>query len=415
MSALAIADKFPSQSISIWVFSGAVKKKPRMEPVKNLLFLAKGGTMGDLKPLAILAVIAARSSKTRVTFVHRANTHFLFLDKFARFMIGDNYQEHLRIMTLPDIRRINPELKEVNTNPFDMSTFDQYVSFGQIAEMSSYEDYSVKLDFGDNGDSPNRFVSCLLSWYKPTATHFGSLYLPSRLTWSNTNDLREFTTRHRDKRIMTIAGSMQLPVPYNELFKWFETNAEFQRWAFILVGYDDLRTTEAAYYAPEQLMDKYFHHHQVLIVKDYVEYEDLMVFSDFFISNCGAGSVVIPLAAGVPQTCDWLENISGADKLSNLRSIGPALHHVGPRRMQNFPQVMEDITLNLDIYTTNAQKSAEMVKSETEMMLTNMARFFELASQSAELQQLLIETGAIPDEFGLGPCVLEINTKRQKQ
>jgi hypothetical protein len=48
-------------------------------------------------------------------------------------------------------------------------------------------------------------------------------------------------------------------------------------------------------------------------VKDYVEYEDVVKFANFFISNCGAGSVLVPLVAGVPQTCDWIDEVQGQD------------------------------------------------------------------------------------------------------
>ena len=41
-----------------------------------------------------------------------------------------------------------------------------------------------------------------------------------------------------------------------------------------------------------------------------VEYEDLVSISDFFVSNCGAGSVIAPIAGGYPQLCK-LQNSVG--------------------------------------------------------------------------------------------------------
>jgi hypothetical protein len=389
-----------------------------MSQVKPLLFWAKGGTMGDLKPLAILAVIAARTSKTPVTFVHRFNTHFRFLDKLARFMIGDNYHEFLHIIPMEPLQPRNPNHKIVvplNVTLFDTSTLDQYFSFGQVGDLNSYADYSVKLDFGDNGESKNRFVSCLLSEYHPNC--FGSLYLPSKLTWSSPiimENLQNFKTANQGKKMMVIAGSLKLPISYYELFTWFETNENFSNWAFILLGYNDVTKTPSDFYAAKELMEKYFHHDQVFIVQDYVEYEDVVKFADFFISNCGAGSVLVPLAAGVPQTCDWIEEIQGSDKKSNLRSISPLVHHVGPGRPDNFPSLMKDLDKKLKMYSENSVKLARVVKLETEIMLGNMSRFFELLSMDKNLQEEIMTTGMIPSEFALPDCTTEQNPKKVK-
>jgi hypothetical protein len=398
-----------------------IKKKTlqekKMSQVKPLLFLAKGGTMGDLKPLAILAVIAARTSKTKVTFVYRLNTQFLFLDQLAQFMLGDNYKDFLDIVPMEPVRQRHSKIIETKTNDlFDLSSLDQYFSFGQIADSTSLADYSVKLDFGDNGQSKNRFVSCLLSAYRPFTRHFGSLYLPSKLTWSSSvimEQLQDFKFKNQEKKIMVIAGSMQLPFSYYELFTWFEKNEEFKYWGFILVGYNDVNKTTSDYYASEELMEKYFHHNQVFILKDYVEYEDLVKYADFFISNCGAGSVLVPLVAGVAQTCDWIEHVSGEDKKSNLRSIS-FVHHVGPGKLDNFPNLMKDLEVNLNVYTENALKCSRIVKNETEIMLENMSRFFELLSMDADLQKHVIATGMIPLEFALPDCSLETIAKKVK-
>jgi len=39
-----------------------------------------------------------------------------------------------------------------------------------------------------------------------------------------------------------------------------------------------------------------------LMVKDYVEFEDILRITDFFISNCGAGSVMVAFATKL-QLC----------------------------------------------------------------------------------------------------------------
>jgi hypothetical protein len=87
-------------------------------------------------------------------------------------MIGDNYKHLFEIVTLEPWRssRVKIETKTLDDNDklFSLSTLNQYISFGQIAELDSYADYSVKLDFGDNGQSktPYLFVVRLSPIYK---------------------------------------------------------------------------------------------------------------------------------------------------------------------------------------------------------------------------------------------------------
>jgi hypothetical protein len=75
---------------------------------------------------------------------------------------------------------------------------------------------------------------------------------------------------------------------------------------------------------------------------------------------------------------------------------------------------MKDLEVNLNVYTENALKCSRIVKNETEIMLENMSRFFELLSMDADLQKHVIATGMIPLEFALPDCSLETIAKKVK-
>jgi hypothetical protein len=359
--------------------------------MKPLLFLAESGTMGDMKPVAILAVIAARSSKLQVTFVHTDHKKFLFLEKFTHFMLGDNH-ENLIVLKISE---------------FNKSTMNNYFSIG----CNSF--YTCRLDFGDNG-FPNRFVSCLLSQHAPHVPHFGSLYLPLRLSWSNHEvllELQQFREHHRQRKILILAGSLRLPFSYEHIFEWLEKNQSQNLWAFILIGYNNLRNVSPEFFASANLMDKYFYQQNdtLLILKDYVEYEDIVKYGDAIITNCGAGSIFTPLAQGIPETCSWVgdDYIEGYDKKNNMSAISK----FGPNDALSFEYVLETFIQNFPLYKMNAQKAASYIKQESELMLKNMDEFFYLLSTDLEMQKIVEETGKIPEIFALPEC---LSNKRQR-
>jgi hypothetical protein len=362
--------------------------------MKPLLFVAEHGTMGDLKPVVILAVIAARSSKMLVTLVHEDEKQFRFLEKLVHFMLGKN-PSNFQVLKLSE---------------FDTSTMDQYISFG-----ASFA-YTCKLDFGDNGFK-NRFVSCLFSKHASHMAHFGSLYLPSRITWSNPHvlqELQEFREYHRNRNIMIFAGSLRLPISYKELFMWLENNPNQTSWAFILIGYHNLDAIPGMFFASKELMDKYFHNpnDNLLFLKDYVEFEDIVKYGDFIMTNCGAGSAFVPLVQGIAETCGWVgdDYISGYDKKHNFETLGEL--GVGPGKRLPIHKVLQDAEDNFQKYTENAQKASSFIKQETELMFQNMDEFFELLSTNIEMQNILETTGKIPEIFALPDC---LSHKRHKQ
>jgi hypothetical protein len=68
------------------------------------------------------------------------------------------------------------------------------------------------------------------------------------------DQLKQFKNTNQEKKIMVIAGSMQLPFSYYELFAWFETNTDFSNWAFILVGYNNIDDIDPSYFASTALI-----------------------------------------------------------------------------------------------------------------------------------------------------------------
>jgi hypothetical protein len=161
---------------------------------------------------------------------------------------------------------------------------------------------------------------------------------------------------------------------------------------------------------------------------------------DFFVTNCGAGSVTVALATGCPQLCHTTGIVGagvGQDKVSNEKVISKDLI-VGPiawmkpptlpsKQNRNkgggkdawsqskgmlqisFGDFMDDIEENLEIYRDNAEKVALFVTKEQKEMFQKVGRFFELLSQSAILQQNLNVHQAeghshIPLNFALSEC-----------
>ncbi len=355
--------------------------------MKPLLFLARKGTLGDMKPVAVLAVIAARSSRLPVTLVHNNRVQFQFLSKLIEFMLGAH----------------PTNFRALRSNEFDQNTFDEYFTIGPET------DALCDLDFGDNG-FPNRFVSCLLSRYAPNQNNFGSLYLPMRLYWSNPevlSDLQEFRDVQESRKIMILAGSLRLPYSFQDIFEWLETN---NTWAFILVGYSHLNKIAPMYFAEPSLMQKYFHQksENVFIIQDYVEYEDIVKFGDAMITNCGAGSIFVPLAQGIPQACAWVgdDHIAGYDKKANMYTLGKEILNVGPSVSEEYSleYILEDFTNHFQTYKLNAQKVSSYIKQETEVMFTNMSEFFHLLTTDPNLQDTIQRTRKIPEIFALPKC-----------
>ncbi len=245
--------------------------------MKTLLFIIDFGmTIGDQKPLAILAVYAASQLNSKIILAcfdpGVANKWLFSIERFAEYMIGPDYKKYIDIQYDSQINR---------------DDFINFLTFGcSIYEIKGY----IPLDFGDNF-SNNRFTSKILSRFKPNANFFGSLFLPiyDGIFWSNdgaVNELKTIQTLTIGRKIITIAGSLRPAFDILEIFEWLKLNQKQTKWFIVLIGFND----HIIFYKLEKQVRQYSK--LLYLMQNFVEYEDLVSISDFFVSNCGAGSVI---------------------------------------------------------------------------------------------------------------------------
>jgi hypothetical protein len=133
----------------------------------------------------------------------------------------------------------------------------------------------------------------------------GSILLPitKKRPWSinriNIQKIREFISisKKQNRKIMVITSSLGNinDIPFDVLLK-------NKNWSFIITGTN----------IPTNNKLNIFH-------SDYIEYEDLIVGCDFWLSGCGAGSVSVAIKYGIPQAC--MKSNVGGDKNSNRQNI----------------------------------------------------------------------------------------------
>ena len=374
---------------------------------KPLLFLiTPGGTSGDRKPLAILSVLAAYASLDKpVTFAFRANAlkSFAFIEKLARYLLGTHFRKKLILHMFLTAQ----EYKEFIT-PENLS---KYCIFSQA---SNSPGYGILLDFGDNAGT-NRFTSKLLTIRERLfSNYFGSLFLPDvGLTWSNMaslRELRDFRQENVDRKIMLLAGSLNVPFSIESIVEWVEKHADDTTWAFILVNYktQNMHTEDKDEKKQnEHLVTKYVttgYDARILIQRYYTEFEDVMPFVDFVVTNCGAGSVTVPLAYGKPQTCRWDDNTQGTDKKANSYVISDKLE-VGPTYEQtSFSYLMnKQLATDTDFhkYVENAKRAQTKIQAESAVALNNMVELFAKMSSDSEFQNQIQQSREIPKKYAL--------------
>jgi hypothetical protein len=140
---------------------------------------------------------------------------------------------------------------------------------------------------------------------------------------------------------------------------------------------------------------------------------------DFSITNCGAGSVAVPLIYGVPQTCSYSQ-AGGYDKESNCNDL--TKYNVGPlcrnnrnmrkymieNNMENkktenillqfFINMMTKIDNDFNIYKENAVKiKTEIQKHSFEKIMIQFLN--DIQDKNSNTQQELIKTGRIPEKY----------------
>jgi len=367
---------------------------------KQFVFLIRSGTVGDQKPLALLAVHTAHAISQLeedryppvkvICEVWDITKWYPCIEKFAEYLMGPDYTQWFQT----EFRVTEPvtltELK--NSIVFKSTTF----------QGEPRQDNAVFLDFGDNEESMNRFTSVALKIFRPDSIYFGSLYLPldDKLAWSSEDameELKGFCTKHiaKGKKIVTLAGSLTPPFDLQELVDW-QNQDQSNEWVILLIGYT--RWIEFMNLGSKMNPDKMY------AMKHYIQFEDLMRCTDFFISNCGAGSVMIPFAAGCMQMCASRGQV-GSDKTANETSVSE-IYNVGPasyrgNKRLNFFEVMSDIQQNISTYEANALKAQSLVSSETSAAHWNWNQMFKALCLNAKLQNRMLKSGFLPQQYSL--------------
>jgi hypothetical protein len=365
---------------------------PKVKPLLFLLRTDKYFTQGDQKPLWILAVLAAMGSKAPI-YIHGEDvrTAPVEIQSLATWFIGINWQDKLRIYDSD-----NPIIGELIDSP---QGYIQVETRHPAEQLFDTRD-NIVVDFGDNAQSSNthRFVSCLLSNYRPEDRHFGSLYLPLRYDWSNASDLRKLRHfRAKYNKIICFAGSQSTPVTGKEILNWLGTDPG---WGVVLVG----RNWE---YEDKIQMVKLKELEEVIYFTSMV-YEDLVQEVDFFVSNCGAGSVAAAFAGGCPQQCGAVRAVMGADKDKNNSAI--TNYKVGPTEIKKDALIinMRDVDAKLDLYKIEAQKVQKQIEEECKHLWKVMPKFFRLLSSDAKFQKQVLKHG-IPSKYSLGACSTQLD------
>ena len=372
------------------------RRKVRERGVKPILMLlASRKTIDDQKPLAILAVHAALAAKhlglqnikltvddakpVTIGSDDRVGVWITSIQRFAEYLIGEDYADFLDIQVDRSIAHR-----------------DHYLEFS--VDFYSSDTPRIPLDFGDSFGT-NRFTSRILEHFRPQSTFFGSLFLPlvKNVYWSNVEVLHEFHSfvyKHKrlQNKILTIAGSLEPPFEIAEIMEWLELNPD-PDWAIVLVGY--------------KANKKRYKHENMLHIKHYIEYEDLVRDSDFFVSNCGAGSTIVPALAGCGQLCR-IRGSLGSDKQANEKAVynrfkmGPYDRHDDKQEDEmTFFDFMLDLENNLSTYTKNARIARSVIVSETKQQFKNLRNLFTMLLESSTFQSMLEKTKTIPREFAL--------------
>jgi hypothetical protein len=333
------------------------------------------GTEGDRKPLFILAILAARS--TPVTILLERKKRDSCMTKFAEYL---GVLSNITFLDFKDVCPAGLPFEEYRQHFKDLRSKYFSIAAGSPSWMSSNK-CDLILDFGDN-NGPNRFVTKLLTSEDSQSVSFTSLCLPMDECpmWSNESDvlrLKDFCAARRieNRKIMLLAGSMCPTFDFKEIFQWVFSHKD---WSFIIIGQLDRMIPR--YFASKELMTKYLHTPNDSVLHfESIQYEDVLRFVDFSVSNGGAGSIFASLACGVPQSVAFslpIQDMQGSDKNSNCLllqnlKVGPkttrekqVYNRNRPSMILNFDSFMKDVNENLSMYAANAVTYKEICKQE---------------------------------------------------
>jgi hypothetical protein len=351
--------------------------------MKPLLFLLEkeSGTLGDQKPFSILAIIAASVSPFPVTlYCNGFNSKPPFMSaikRFAQFVMGPNASHHFKIeYGVKNRDELWTHLSQ-NYCIIDNYDFDFGASVERAKNRFKTKLFPYRAKILENGD-----------WTMVPANtrhFFGPVLLPmvdGSPFWSKpkiVNKLIQFKDQHKYRKIITIAGSLRPPFPMNEISEWLDNNKNQKLWAFIIL---------------DVYNSNYFDDPNVLLL-DYVEFEDLVRFSDVFIGNCGAGSTMTAMSEAMVQTCR-ISNSVGADKPFNQQVIT----NLGPIE-SSFHDFMVNLRENFNYFEVNAIKVKYIIREEVKQMIRNMHEFFGKLATDARLQEQFTKTRLIPTIYAL--------------
>ena len=331
---------------------------PRLRQLLFKLFEPHYGTIGDKKPLLLLALYTASSRcPCQDRIVPPVLVELSFEEEFMKFAY--RLVEHLfaghritktRHRIVVENRLVMFHFGTVAYHVPDLLLF-QAGDFNR-SPWEPIRSNTVECSFGDN-PGPNRFVSTFLGYKRGYAQNamLAPMVLPlAGPRWSfNEHAMTRVEAfcryhKHHGHMVVAIAGSLTPPCGLEAVLEWLEDHAEPQPFAFLLLGYQERILASSS---------------SPVMAAPYVEYEDVVRVVDFIITNCGAGSVTVPLVYGVPQTCAlYSRRPVGNDKPSNAKDIREL--QVGPAP-EAYETQLEDILADLankrkfEMYTKNAR------------------------------------------------------------
>ncbi len=198
---------------------------------------------------------------------------------------------------------------------------------------------------------------------------------------------------------------MREPFYINEILDWIELNQKKKEWVILLVGYKNSFIQDDS----GLLLSKMHKYRNIIYcMQQPLEYEDLVSVSDFFVSNCGAGSTIAPIAVGCPQMCR-VRGLRGSDKPYNAKMVadtlqlGPSEYNTETHSFLTFTDLMAIIynQIQYSTYLKNAITAKHIVSQETKQLVFNMFHLFTDIFENASLQFEIQQKGVIPCEYAL--------------
>jgi hypothetical protein len=368
----------------------------------KLVFAAVGETNGDRKPLIVLAVLAALSIPPYAPPVI--------------LVIAKEYEKSQSFLKkLIAEKHVGKRLKIITIEAaflFDPSTYSDAIIFNANASWTGCNtNDGISLDFGD-GNCYNRFKPSLLQYMRHdnnTKKYFGAYMLPLGQQWSIdkkslSNTIQFIEQAHQsNKRVMLFAGSITAPVPLLDIYAWIEEHPS-HGWSFVLMGgitmWHPLSKVVRYGGKLQTVLDNSAgplpESHGVYVVQGYLEFEDVIPLVDFVVTNCGAGSVTVPLIAGVPQSCMNM-NYMGSDKKQNQDNISEL--ELGKYNVSTMNELMSGMSQLLPKYQKRATDAALIYNKEQRVAYDRMAQLFNDIFTHKQLVLNMKETGEIPMDY----------------